>query len=355
LTIPTSLPFSSFTASPSPSPNALSAHERIKRRETRRSNRSERNATIGPKRPNGDYDWQKILYQYILPITERQIAPNSNRGIMYILVSKNVILKKSYDGLTRILVWARKKGIIPWDAISDDSGRGIINDIPLYISPISWVNNVVSYAKNTSENYLSHLYKWYCQPDYIEFWIEKMALARTVAAYVGDMQVAVVYDKGNTGWGFMHENCERIKNELIGQPVDNPVVSKALDIRRKKVYIYYLGDADKHGRQMFYQIKDQLKFFEIDNRIHFESIAITDEQISKYNLPENFELSKDGKPKGGVQLDALQAFKPYEFQNLIQSTIRKHFKPKIYNQMLAEHQPGFIDGLMARQVKFLRG
>jgi hypothetical protein len=143
-----------------PSHNTLSINERIKRRQTRRNNRSERDATIGPKRPNGDYDWPAILDQYILPIIARQIAPNSNRGIMYLLVSKNVVLKKSYDGLTRTLVWARKEGIIPWDAISDDSGRGIINSFTeYYINPETWVENIIDYIQNGGFHYRNQLYK----------------------------------------------------------------------------------------------------------------------------------------------------------------------------------------------------
>jgi hypothetical protein len=175
-----------------------------------------------------------------------------------------------------------------------------------------------------------------------------MALARVVAKYVGNMQVHVAYNKGTTGWGFIFENCKRIQEELDGKNC-NPL----LNIRNKKVEIYYLGNADKHGRDMDRIIEEQLRFFGIWNKIHFERIAITDDQILELNLPENFEVSKDGKPKGGVQLDALQAFHPRIFERLIQQRIQSKFRTDIYNRLLEQHPPERIDDLIRRKIKFL--
>jgi hypothetical protein len=334
--------FSSFTSH-------LTTKERQDRSEIRNKHRAERAKTISKKLPNGSHDWNSILFEHIIPITERQIAPNSNRGIMYLLVAKNVILKYDYDMLCRTLVWARKEGIIPWDAISDDSGRGIINNFTdYYIDPANWVDSTVNYICNGGIHYRNQLYKWCGQPYYLEYWIEKMALARVVAKYVGDMQVHVAYNKGTTGWGFIFENCKRIQEELDGRNC-NPV----LNIPKKKVEIYYLGDADKHRHDMDRIIEEQLRFFGIWNKIHFERIAITDAQIVELNLPENFEVSKDGKPKGGVQLDALQAFHPRVFEKLIQQRIQKRFNKNIYNQLLEEHPAERIDNLIRKKIKFL--
>jgi len=101
-----------------------------------------------PRRSNGNIDWEQIYSKYIRSIIENQIAPNTGRGIMYILKSKGILVKQDYNQLTTHLRDWRKEGRIGWDQIADGSGRGIINDFQGYQSPDTFINYAVDFLKN---------------------------------------------------------------------------------------------------------------------------------------------------------------------------------------------------------------
>jgi hypothetical protein len=198
-----------------------------------------------PRRDNGNINWDEVYKHHITNIMLEQIAPNTLRGIMYILKSKNVLKKSDYNGLiTHCRDW-RKAGLIAWDDIIDGSGRGIINDFGDYLNIQNFVNNQVNYLRNGGDYYRQNLgtkWRWYGQPNYIEIWCEKHAIAGTVASLISDQYIRVAYNKGNPGWGYMHDNCERLRNEMLQ--------SYSSSSARRNVHIFYLGDWDKYGRHM---------------------------------------------------------------------------------------------------------
>ena len=49
-----------------------------------------------PRKSNGNIDWDKILFNYLRPILDSQIAPNTSRGLMYILKSMDILKKSDY-------------------------------------------------------------------------------------------------------------------------------------------------------------------------------------------------------------------------------------------------------------------
>ena len=107
--------------------------------------RGPKNNSGGPNAPrlsNGNIDWKRVLIDHLQPIIADQIAPNTNRGLMYILESKGVLKKSDYDGLTDHLVKWRQDGEINWDDVADGSGRGIMNDFSDYEDPTSWIESL---------------------------------------------------------------------------------------------------------------------------------------------------------------------------------------------------------------------
>jgi hypothetical protein len=235
---------------------------------------------LSPRRHNGNIDWDQMYSQYIKPIIQNQIAPNTVRGIMYILVAKNILSKKDYGGLDPHLVAWRKDGRVAWQDISDGSGRAVVNDFSNYQSPSYFVNSHVDYLKYAGHYYrevLNNEWRWYGQDHYVEIFIEKQALTGAVAKYVGKRYVKVVFNKGNPGWGFGKECYDRLKEELRAETMSG---------RRRQVHILYLGDNDKYGNDMDRQIREQITFFGLSPNI-LERIALTDEQVLKYNIPTN--------------------------------------------------------------------
>ena len=85
-----------------------------------------------PRKSNGNIDWDKILFNYLRPILDSQIAPNTSRGLMYILKSKDILKKSDYNGLTNHLTDWRISGEIGWDEIADEA-----EEVSLMTSPIT--------------------------------------------------------------------------------------------------------------------------------------------------------------------------------------------------------------------------
>jgi hypothetical protein len=52
-----------------------------------------------PRRPNGNIDWEEVYQRYVKDIMREQIAPNTGRGLMYILKSKKILVKSDYNQL----------------------------------------------------------------------------------------------------------------------------------------------------------------------------------------------------------------------------------------------------------------
>ena len=298
-----------------------------------------------PRRPNGNIDWEEIWKQNVQSIIQKQIAPNTGRGIMYILKAKQILVKKDYKQLMVHLRDWRKDGRIRWDQIADGSGRGILNEFSDYESPQEFVDNHIDTLKHGGHVYrhfLNNDWRWYGQPKYVEFWLEKHAIAGTVAALVGGRYVRVGFNRGNAGWRYMHDNCERLKRELFTEDRNGEKI-------RRRIYLYYLGDDDKQGNHMDVEIRNQLEFFGMLRQVKFERIALTKSQEKTYGLPLNFESGE------GYEVDALNAYNPKEFAKLIDKHVERHYDKGIHEQVLErqDFQSETIDARIRSRVKFL--
>jgi len=301
--------------------------------------RNDSGGSAAPRRSNGNIDWREVFNLYIMDIIDNQIAPNTLRGIMYILKSKNVLKKSDYSGLTIHCRDWRKSGLIDWYDIIDGSGRGVINDFPEHYNPEDWVNQKVSYLKNGGSIYRKNLngpWRWYGQPNYVEVWCEKHAIVGTVSQLLKNKYVRVAFNKGNPGWGYMHDNCERLKEEIEQSPTG-----------KRNIHIFYLGDYDEHGLGMDKQLQSQLRYFGLWDKIHFERIGLLREQVDEYGLPPNFEKG------GGYEVDALNAFNPRAFRDLILNHIDPLFDESIHEEILAKHPVEDINDMIRKRVEFL--
>lgn len=299
-----------------------------------------------PRRPNGNIDWEEVYQRYVKDIMREQIAPNTGRGLMYILKSKEILVKSDYNQLIVHLRDWRKNRRIRWDQIADGSGRGIINDFADYEPPDKFFNRRIETLRNGGEVYrriLNADWRWYGQKHYVEFWLEKHAITGTVAKLVGNRYVRVGFNKGNPGWGFMHDNCERLKNELYTMGLNG-------DRLRRQIHLCYLGDKDKQGDHMDQEIRNQLNFFGMLKLVDFKRIAVTEEQVKSYGLPVNFESGE------GYEVDALNAYKPKEFAKLINSQIEPpRFDMDVLKQILEreDFQAKTIDARIREKIAFL--
>lgn len=136
-----------------------------------------------------------------------------------------------------------------------------------------------------------------------------------------------------------------------------------------KIHILYLGDFDPSGIAIDRHLKHQLNFFGLRD-VEFRRIAVTEKQIEKFNLPykpdkkTEAKLRKDKRTNIGaldrgelkvVELEALTAYAPDQFEELVQSEVDKLFDKKTYETVLKEEEKGkkAISGLVKKKVKFL--
>lgn len=310
--------------------------------------RGPRNNSGGPNAPrwhNGNIDWERVIDEYLKPIISAQIAPNTNRGFMYILESKGILKKSDYDGLTDHLVQWRQNGKIDWDAVADGSGRGIINDFSAYEDRNTFVNDQIGFLMKCGEQYeirLNGEWRWHGQPEYVMNMVEKHAVAGTVAAHTIDYYVKVAYNRGDSGWGYMEKLCHELEQERYYTDLHT-----GNKIERDSIHLNYLGDADKYGRHMDDLIKEQLEFFGLSDIVEFNRIAVVPLQIQEFGLPVDFETGK------GYEIDALNAFNPEKFRKLLLDNITPYFDLDIHKELLQQNPARSIDQTVRKKVKFL--
>jgi hypothetical protein len=305
-----------------------------------------------PRKPNGNIDWNIVRDNYILPLIENQIAPNTTRGIMYILKNQYGVLKKSDTCVLGIhLVQWCKEGIINWEHIADGSGRGVINDFEDYRSPMEYMDDTIDILRNCGDYYryeLEHRWRWYGQPHYVEFWTEKHAVVGTMAAHVKGNFTRVAFNRGNPGWKYMYENCKRLENELYYYDLN---LGKKMprfhhDSEESGVHVFYLGDNDKYGKDMDQEIREKLKHFGLLNFIDFKRIAITEDQIEEYGLHND-----DGSLH--FEIDVLNAVNQEKFKQLLLDHITPYFREDIHRQLLEKYPVKDINKMISKKVRFL--
>ena len=272
------------------------------------------------------------------------------RTIFYALVSLQIIpnTQSHYQYLSKFTSNARMKGGLPIDCFANQS-RSIIEDFnDEYLEPKEYILMYLDHLGDISKNYPLQIPKWHNQPHYVEVWIEKDALSGTFRKILEDRQVRIVPNRGFSSLTFIHNNIERLK-------------SYAKD--GKKLHIRYFGDLDPSGENIEEIIHDSLKASNI--KVDFQRVGVTEEQMRIFNLPENSDkeiiskLKRDPRrdafiKKHGrlfqIELDALQAYAPEEFKQLILESVNEFFDQQIYNDNLNKYSDDDLKKLLKKSI-----
>lgn len=298
----------------------------------------------------------KIVVDEILPYYQNRGLSPSLREVYYRLVTKGLPnTKSSYSQLSDKLVEARMMGKIPWGMISDQSRYLFNDDIPEYKSPEEYVQLGIDYLKNIHENY--RIPRWYGQPNYVEVWLEKKAAVGTIMSFLKDREIRIAPLGGFDSWGDAYKHSRRLESIIKN------------GIKMENIHIIYLGDFDPSGSNIEKHARQELNYFKFGG-INFKRIAVTKEQIEEYGLPPQPDdaqtlkkLDRDPRTKKfiakhgqlfAVELEALTAFVPDEFEQLVQTQVDSLFDNNIYQELLdrPEHNEAHISGLVDKRVKF---
>jgi hypothetical protein len=227
-----------------------------------------------------------------------EMRPMTVRQVFYQASVRNIVEKSEagYGKVQTDLVLMRRAGDLPYGWIADNTRWQRKPDT--FKSPQEAL-------KETARLYRKDL--WAEAHVYVEVWLEKDALSGVILPVTAMYDVPLMVARGYASLSFLHGAGEYI-NEL-----DVPA------------YIYHLGDFDPSGVNAGEKIEETLREMAPNAEIIFERIAVTEEQITAWNLPTRPTKASDTRAKSfgevSVELDAIP---PDELRWLVQSAIELH-------------------------------
>lgn len=246
---------------------------------------------------------------HIIGIYRQQGYTLTLRQLYYQMVAKDVLANtpQEYKSLGSLVNDARLAGRIDWLAIEDRTRN--LAPVPQWSSPLELLGDVVAGYR------LEH---WDDQPEYIEVWVEKEALAGVVAAACAPLYVPYFCCRGYTSASEMWAAARRF--------IDRP---------HQESIILHLGDHDPSGMDMTRDIIDRLAIFGAE--VQVDRIALNMDQIEQYSPPPNPAKTTDARfssyaEEYGDESWELDALEPSVLVGLIKETIEGHIDVDIWDQ-----------------------
>src|SRR5262249_831538 len=132
---------------------------------------------------------------------------------------------------------------------------------------------------------------WTDDDDCVQIWLEKDALAGVIEPVTDKYDVALMVARGYSSITFLHDSAEKLP-------------------RNRRAFIYHLGDFDPSGVNASEKVEEDLRGFAPDVELHFKRLAVTEEQIEAWNLPNRPTKRSDSRARSfgssiSVELDAI--------------------------------------------------
>jgi hypothetical protein len=148
----------------------------------------------------------------------------------------------------------------------------------------------------------------------VEIWLEKDALTGVIDPITSKYDVALNPARGYASITFLYENATALRS--TGKPC----------------FIYHLGDSDPSGENAAEVIERELRAYAPDTEIHFERLAVTEQQISDWDLPTRPTKKSDSRAaaygdRDSVELDSID---PRRLRKLVEDAINRHMSKKLY-------------------------
>jgi hypothetical protein len=240
---------------------------------------------------------RQLYYQFIarnlFPDSRLVTLPDGNR-------TKNH--DKNYKWLGNQVSDGRVAGLIDWNHITDTSRSPSGGDG-------GW-DSPREFAQAAARQYT--VTKWDNQPEYVEVWVEKEALAQVVRRTTSRWNVLSFACKGYTSQSAMHDAAQRIRVE---------------EGQGRKATVIHLGDHDPSGLDMTRDIQDRLRLFWSDAEV--DRIALNMDQVLALNPPPSPAKVTDSRARDyieeyGEDSWELDAIEPAALDTLIEEAILGH-------------------------------
>lgn len=213
------------------------------------------------------------------------------------LIPNNI---RSYKNLGAIISDARLAGLISWYAI-EDRVRSVER-----ASEWEKIDDIVTAAIKQYR-----MPRRASQPEYVEVWCEKDALASILSPLCYEYHVPLMINRGYSSSSAMFESAQRIIRTANG----------------RHSIILYFGDHDPSGEDMVRDVSDRLNVFRC--RAGVEKVALTKTQVDEFNLPPNPAKLSDSRASGyidkhGDESWELDALPPDELARIVRKAIEEH-------------------------------
>ena len=149
---------------------------------------------------------------------------------------------------------------------------------------------------------------WTNSDFYVEVWCEKDALAGVIMEETRVFDVPLMVARGYASLSFLHS------------------AAQVIEAKGKPAFIFHLGDLDPSGLDAARDIEAKLRRYAPNAEIDFERIAVTPEQVERWNLPTRPTKVKDTRAKkfsekhaASVELDAIPAHE-------LRAIVREHIE-----------------------------
>ena len=225
--------------------------------------------------------------------------PMTVRQVFYRLVGLGRVAKTETEykhTVVRLLTEMRRSGEVPYGWIADST---------------RWMRRPRTYGsledalEQTARTYRRTL--WNDQAAYVEVWLEKDALAGVLAEATGPWDVPLLVTRGYPSPSYLAEAAEAIRG--CGKPA----------------HLYYFGDRDPSGLDIPRVVEAGIRELAPRAAVHFERVAVTQEQIERWRLPTRPTKpsdSRSGRFSGAsVEVDAIP---PATLRELAAACIGRH-------------------------------
>ncbi len=241
------------------------------------------------------------------------------RQLYYQFVSRDLIANRvtEYKRLGSIINDARLAGLIDWNAIEDRT-RNLAS-----LSHWDTPGDIVEAAAQSFR-----IDKWATQPNRIEVWIEKEALAGVFERVCNEFDVPFFCCRGYTSQSEMWVASQRLRR-----------YSKA----GQSPLILHFGDHDPSGIDMTRDIKDRLATFQCD--LTLDRLALNMNQVRAYNPPPNPAKETDSRFAGyireyGDESWELDALEPPVLAQLVRDALEAVMDTDEWNSAQKEENTG---------------
>jgi hypothetical protein len=236
--------------------------------------------------------------------------PMTVRQVFYRAVCAGLVAKTENEcdrTVARLLLEMRESGRLDW--------RWIVDSTRLMRKPRSY-DDLGAYQEYAARAYRKSV--WETQPVYVEVWTEKDALSGVLYEVTEEWDVPLMVSRGFASYTFLRGAAETIK------AWDRPA------------HLYYFGDHDPSGVRIDPNIEGRLRQFAPGAEIHFERVAVTQQQITELNLPTRpTKVAGNTHARGwrggdSVEVDAIP---PTVLRQMVRDCIERHVDTEALERM----------------------